>query len=65
MEIAKKGVRKILLAEYRLPTVELAAFEKGKRAMSTTRLDLRVILRVGLLTLCGTAAPAEEQGGVQ
>ena len=60
-----EGVRMILLAEFRPPADELAAFEKGKRAMSTTRLDLRVILNVGLLTVCGTAAPAEELGGVR
>jgi hypothetical protein len=53
------------LAEFNPPADESAAFEKRKRAMSTTRLDLRVILTVGLLTVGGTAAPLEEQGGVQ
>ncbi len=55
----------IFLTEFRPPADELAAFEKGKRAMSTTRCNLRVILSVGLLTVCGAAAPALEQGGVQ
>ncbi len=55
----------ILLAEFRPPADELAAFEKGKRAMSTTRCNLRVILNVGLLRFCGTAAPAQELGGVR
>ena len=55
----------IILTEFRAPADELAAFEKGKPAMSTTRCNLRVILNVGLLTLCGPAAPAEELGGVR
>ncbi len=55
----------ILFTEIRAPADESAAFEKRKRAMSPTRCNLRVILNVGLLTLYGTAAPAEEQGGVR
>ncbi len=55
----------IFLTEFRPPADELAPFEKRKRAMSTTRCYLRVVLSAGLLTVCGTAAPAQEQGGVQ
>ncbi len=49
----------IILTEFRAPADELAAFEKGKPAMSTTRCNLRVILSVGLLAVCG----AECAGG--
>ena len=45
----------IILTESRSSADELAAIEKRKRTMSTTRLDLRVILSVGLLTVCGAA----------
>ena len=37
----------------------LAAIEKRKRAMSTTRFDMRVILSVGLLAVCGAAFAGE------
>ena len=37
------------------PADGLAAIEKRKRAMSTTRLHLCVILTVGLVTVCGAA----------
>ena len=49
----------ILLTEFRPRADELAACEKRKPAMSTTRLDLRVILSVGLLTVCGAALAGE------
>ena len=55
MHQKNKGVRLIILTEFSPPADELAAFEKRKRAMSTTKLDLRVILSVGLLTVCGAA----------
>ena len=55
----------IFLTEFRPPADELTAFEKGNRAMSTTRCNLRVILNVGLLSVCGAAAPAEEKGSVR
>ncbi len=45
----------IFLTEFRPSADELAAIEKRKRTMSTTRLDLRVILSVGLLIVCGAA----------
>ena len=45
----------VFLTEFRPPADELAAFEERKRAMSTTRCNPRVILSVGLLTVCGTA----------
>ncbi len=45
----------IFLTEFRPPADELAAFEKRKRAMSTTRLALSVILSAGVLTVCGAA----------
>ncbi len=45
----------VFLTEFRPPADELAAFEKRKQAMSTTRRNLRVILSVGLLAVCGAA----------
>ncbi len=41
------------------PADELAAFEKRKPAMSTTRGNLGVILSVGLLAVCGAAMAGE------
>ena len=49
----------ILLTEFRPPADELAAFEKRTRAVSTTRWNLRVILSMGLLTVCGAAYAGE------
>ena len=43
----------ILLTEFRPSADELAGFEKRKRVMSTTRCNLRVILGMALLTVCG------------
>ena len=51
----------IFLTESRPSADEWAAIEKRKRTMSTTRLDLRVILSVGLLTVCGAACAGGEE----
>ena len=49
----------ILLTEFRPPAYELAAFDRRNRAMSKTRCNMRLILSMGLLTVCGTALAGE------